>query len=371
VAKIDSFLKLGREQGCSDVHFTVGLPPLIRLDGELAPIKYRDLTPEEIGSMLEEILDDGQREVLEERGSVDLSYDSAEAGRFRVNLCRQALGTTAVCRVIPTEVIPLEQLGVPPVLARFAELTSGLVLVTGAAGTGKSTTLAAITDLINRTRNSVILTLEDPIEFVHESKSSLVIQREIGTHVDSFQEGLRSAVREDPDVILVGELRDYEAMSLALEAAETGHLVLGTLHTRGAAQTIDRILDAFPAESHGQVRNALAENLRCVISQELVRSADGRGRRAAVEILVVMPAVAQLIRDGQTFKIPGVIATGRRHGMQLMDTALLALVRAGDVDPDEAHDLATDKREFKAWSNRGEPTLVGSAEFIEPGATES
>jgi twitching motility protein PilT len=241
------------------------------------------------------------------------------------------------------------------VLSGLAELRSGLVLVTGSTGTGKSTTLAALLDEINRTRDVTILTLEDPIEFLHECKRALVVQRALGVHIRSFAEGLRSGLRQDPDVILVGDLRDHETMALALEASETGHLVLGSLHTRGAAETIDRILDSFPADVHQQVCNTLAENLKCVVSQELVRAADGRGRRAVVEILVVMPAVSQLIRDGQTFKIAGVITTGRRHGMQLMDNALLALVRAGDVDPNEAYLLAKDKREFEAFRTEEKP----------------
>ncbi len=344
--RIDAFLKLGREQGCSDIHFTVGLPPLVRMDGELAPIKYRTLTEEETESMVTEILCGSHLEEFHQNGSVDLSYASEEVGRFRVNVCRHSRGISVVCRVIPDKVIPLSELGLPPVIINFTQLNAGLILVTGATGTGKSTTLAAFIDQINRTRNATILTLEDPVEFVHASQKSLVVQREIGSSLLSFTEGLRSALRQDPDVILVGELRDAETIALALEASETGHLVLGTLHTRGAAQTIDRILDAFPSESHNQVRNTLADNLRCILSQELVRAADGRGRRAALEILVVRPAVAQLIREGKTFQLPRVMETGRRYGMQLMDRALLNLVQAGDVDPDEAYLLAKDKRDF-------------------------
>jgi twitching motility protein PilT len=357
VARIDAFLQLGREQGCSDIHFAVGLPPLVRLDGELTPIKYRSLTLEEAESILAEILDEHHRVEFERRGAVDLSYMSPEAGRFRINICRQARGISAVCRVIPQQVVALEQLGLPPVIASFARLNAGLVLVTGATGTGKSTTLAAIIDRINRTRNAVILTLEDPVEFLHASDKALVIQRELGTSLRSYSEGLRAALREDPDVILVGELRDAETIALALEAAETGHLVLGTLHTRGAAQTIDRILDAFPSESHNQVRNTLADNLRCVMSQELIRASDGRGRRAAMEILVNVPAVAQMIREGKTFQLQHAMETGKRFGMQLMDRELLKLVQAGDIDPDEAYLRAADKRPFLAFA-----TSAGGAE---------
>ncbi len=350
MARIDAFLQLGREQGCSDIHFAVGLPPLVRLDGELTPIKYRSLTAEEAESILAEILDEQHLAEFQRRGSVDLSYMSPEAGRYRINVCRQARGIGAVCRVIPGQVVPLEQLGLPPVIASFARLNAGLVLVTGATGTGKSTTLAAVIDRINRTRNAVILTLEDPVEFLHTSDKALVIQRELGASLRSYSEGLRAALREDPDVILVGELRDAETIALALEAAETGHLVLGTLHTRGAAQTIDRILDAFPSESHNQVRNTLADNLRAVMSQELVRAADGRGRRAAMEILVNVPAVAQMIREGKTFQLHHAMETGKRFGMQLMDRELLKLVQAGDIDPDEAYLLAADKRPFLSFT---------------------
>ncbi len=365
--RIDAFLQLGREQGCSDIHLTVGLPPLARMDGDLMPIKYRELSHEEIQMMVLEILDDLRREEFGRDGSVDFSYSSPDAGRFRINVCKQSRGTSVVCRVIPNKVIPLPQLGLPRVISGFTDLNAGLVLVTGATGTGKSTTLAAIIDDINARRNVTIVTLEDPIEFVHESKQALVVQREIGSHVPSFSEGLRSALRQDPDVILVGELRDHETIALALEAAETGHLVLGTLHTRGAAQTVDRILDAFPAEAHNQVCNTLADNLKLVLSQELVRSADGRGRRAAVEILVAMPAVAQLIREGKTFQIPQAIVTGRRHGMQLMDKALLALVQAGDVDADEACLLAIDKRDFMAYVTKPEAMAAAQASAVGAG----
>jgi len=360
MARIDAFLKLGREQGCSDIHFTVGMPPLVRLDGELTPLKYREMTREEITGIVTEILEPQHQARLEEMGAVDMSYASPEAGRFRINAFRQHLGLAAVCRVIPEAVPQIADLGLPPVIARFTNLNAGLVLVTGAAGTGKSTTLAAMIDEINRNRNLNIITLEDPIEFVHESKKSLVMQREVGTQVHSYSDGLRAALRQDPDVILVGELRDYESISLAIEACETGHLVLGTLHTRGAHQTIHRIVDAFPTEAQGQIRHTLAETLKCVLSQELVRAADGRGRRAVMEILLVTAAVAQMVREGKVFQIPGAISTGRRMGMQLMDQALLTMVRAGDVDPDEAFLKASDKREFVRFVTR--PELLTLAE---------
>jgi twitching motility protein PilT len=337
---------MGREQGCSDIHFTVGLPPLVRQDGELVPVRYRELGSDEIWMLLTEILEPAQQQEFERLGSIDLSYAPPGLGRFRINACRQLRGLAAFCRVIPAKVPVLAELGLPPVLSSFAALPSGLVLVTGGTGTGKTTTLAAIINEINQSRNLTVITLEDPIEFLHESAQSIVIQRELGVHLDSFHDGLRSALRQDPDVILVGELRDVETISAAIEASETGHLVFGTLHSRGAYQTIHRIVDAFPAEAQNQIRHTLAENLRAVVSQELVRVAEGRGRRAVAEILVVTPAVAQLIREGKTHQLPSMMVTGRRHGMRLMDQELLFLVQAGEVDPDDAFLKASDRREL-------------------------
>jgi twitching motility protein PilT len=368
MARIDAFLRIGREQGGSDIHFTVGQPPLVRLDGELTPIKFRSLSSEEAESLIAEIFTDYHRVQLAEKGTVDLSYTSPDAGRFRINVCRHLRGLGISCRVIPDEVPRLAELGLPQVVSRFTTFSNGLILVTGTTGTGKSTTLAAIINEINQTRSLNIITLEDPVEFLHKNAKSQVVQREIGTHLPNFKDGLRSALRQDPDVILVGELRDHETVALALEASETGHLVFGTLHTRGASQTIDRIIDALPSEGQGQVRHSLADNLKCVLTQELVRVADGRGRRAATEILVVTLAVAQLIREGKTFQIPSSITTGRRMGMQLMDQSLLSLVRAGDVDPDEAFLKATDKWGFAPFVTRPELlNLITTAPGPEPG----
>ncbi len=359
--RIDAFLEIGKQQGGSDIHITVGLPPLVRLDGELLPIKYRSLSQEETEGLIGELLGEYQQGVFAARGSVDLSYEAPGIGRFRINVCRHRKGLAAICRVVPTIAPELASLGLPRVVSRFTQLHSGLVLVTGPTGTGKSTTLAAMVNEINRTQNVNIVTLEDPVEFVHASNRALVVQREVGTHVTTFKEGLRAALRQDPDVILVGELRDAETITLALEAAETGHLVLGTLHTRGAAQTIDRIVDAHPSDNQAQVRHSLADNLKAVVSQELLRAADGRGRRAALEILVMTPAVQQLIREGKTFQIPGAITTGKRLGMQLMDQSMLALVRAGECDPDEAFLKAEDKWGFAPFVTRPEllQTMAG------------
>jgi twitching motility protein PilT len=354
MARIDAFLEVGKQQGGSDIHFTVGKPPLVRLDGELIGIKYRALTDRETEELVSEILSESQMAQFRETGGVDLAYSAENIGRFRINVCRHRRGVAAICRVIPEEVPALDSLGLPNLLKQFTRLSAGLVLVTGATGTGKSTTLAAMIREINSTRSLNIITLEDPVEFMHTSQQSLVIQRELGTHVGTFKDGLRSALRQDPDVILVGELRDTETIQLALEAAETGHLVFGTLHTRGAAQSIDRLVDAHSSDNQAQLRHSLADNLKAVICQELIRAADGRGRRAALEILVVTGAVAQLIREGKTFQIPSAIITGKRVGMQLMDQALLALVRAGDIDPNEAFLRAEDKWGFAPFVTRPE-----------------
>ena len=346
MARIDTFLQLAREQGCSDIHFTVGLPPLVRLDGELTPLRYDALGEADANAMFDEILDDAQRHELAQAGSVDVSYDVDGLGRYRMNLFRQMRGLSAICRVVPDRVPALEELGLPSVVAHLTDLTAGLVLVTGGPGTGKTTTLAAMVDRVNETRNATVITLEDPIEFTHECKSSLVVQREVGVQVPNFHSGLRSAMRQDPDVILIGELRDSETIAAAIEASETGHLVLGTLHTRGAAQTIHRIVDAFPAEAQSQIRHTLADNLKAVVSQELVRTADGRGRRVVAEVMVMTSGIAQLVREGKTQQLPSAIAIGRRSGMQLMDQALLAHVQSGDVDPNDAFLKAMDKKDF-------------------------
>jgi twitching motility protein PilT len=354
MARLDSFLQLGREQGCSDIHITVGRPPLVRLDGELTELQYRPLRAEETEALLLEVLDPASADELARNGSVDLGYAAPGIGRFRLNVYRQRLGLSAICRVVPDDVPTLSELGLPPVLSDLTGLNAGLVLVTGGPGTGKTTTLAALIGEINAGRNCNIITLEDPVEFLHESKNALVMQRQIGLHARSFYEGIRSSLRQDPDVILIGEMRDAETIMAAIEAAETGHLVFGTLHTRSAGQTITRIVDAFPTEAQAQIRHTLADNLRAVVSQELLHVADGRGRRVVCEIMIVNSAIAQLIREGKTHLIPSAIGTGRRWGMQLMDQALLNLVRAGDVDPDEAYLKATDKQEFVLFVTKPE-----------------
>jgi twitching motility protein PilT len=347
--RIDSFLKLGLAQGCSDVHLAVGVPPMLRMNGDLMPIKFRDLSDTELESYVMEILSDSQRNHFSGGRDLDFSYVSEDGGRFRVNLFRKDTGVGAVFRYIPNEVPTLEKLNVPPILRDFCDYHQGMVLVTGSTGTGKSTTLAAMIDHLNKTRQLNIISLEDPIEFVHPSKKSQVIQRELGTHLRSFAAGVRSAMREDPDVILVGELRDAETISMAMTAAETGHLVLGTLHTTSAVKTIDRIIDALPGELREQTKSFLSQSLKAVVTQVLVKTPDGRGRRAVMEILVNNRAISKLITTDQTHQIPAQLQTGRDLGMQIMDQSLLQAIEAKEVDPDDAFRYALDKRRFQRY----------------------
>jgi len=349
MSRIDSFLELGREQGCSDIHLAVNTPPLIRHNGELTPIKYRDLTPAELESLIEEILTAEQKQAFHKSSGIDFSYTSPTAGRFRVSLFRKMGGVGGTFRVIPPEIPSLYDLNLPPVIQNLLTHQQGMILVTGSTGTGKTTTLAAMINLLNTTRRLNIITLEDPIEYIHKSKRSLIIQREIGTHVKSYKVGLRAALREDPDVILVGELRDPETIMMAMTAAETGHLVLGTLHTTSAAKTIDRIIDAMPTEAKIQATGFLAQHLRGVISQKLVRTADGRSRKAIVETFVNTPAIANLILSSKVFQIPSMIQTGKEHGMQLFDQALMEAINRKEVDPDDAYLQATDKQQFQRF----------------------
>jgi twitching motility protein PilT len=349
LARIDAFLKLGVQQGCSDVHLAVGVPPMLRMHGELLPIKFRDLRGAELEGYVTEILTPAQAERFNAGHDVDFSYVSAEGGRFRVNVFRKDTGIGATFRTIPTTVPSLATMGLPPVIAKLCDYHQGMILVTGATGTGKSTTLAAMIDHLNQTRKLNIITLEDPIEVVHRSKASQVIQRELGTHIPSFAEGVRAAMREDPDVILVGEMRDAETISMAMTAAETGHLVLGTLHTTSAVKTVDRIVDALPVEQREQTKSFLAQSLLAVVTQILVKTPDGRGRRAVCEIMMMTRAIAKLIQTEQTFQIPSLVQTGRDLGMQLLDQALLAAINAREIDPDEAYLYASDKRAFQKF----------------------
>ena len=358
--RIDSFLKLGLAQGCSDIHLAVGVPPMLRMNGDLMPIKFRQLSDTELESYVMEILSDSQKDYFYSGHDLDFSYIDEDGGRFRVNLFRKDTGVGAVFRYIPNEVPTLEQLNMPDVIRGFCDYHQGMVLVTGSTGTGKSTTLAAMINHLNHTRNLNIISLEDPIEFVHPSKKSQVIQRELGTHLRTFADGVRSAMREDPDVILVGEMRDADTISMAMTAAETGHLVLGTLHTTSAVKSIDRIIDALPGELREQTKSFLSHSLKAVVTQVLIKTPDGRGRKAVLEILVNTRAIAKLIMTDQSHQIPSQLQTGKNIGMQLMDQALLESIQANEVDPDDAYRYALDKKKFQRYVTDSDivPTLA-------------
>jgi len=357
VARIDAFLKLGASQGCSDVHLAVGVPPMLRMNGDLMPIKFRNLGSAELESLVTEILGHHQRDQFEKGDDVDFSYVAEDGNRFRVNVFHKDTGVGAVFRTIPTEVPTLDSLRLPAMVKKFCDFHQGMVLVTGSTGTGKSTTLAAMIDHLNRTRRLNIVSLEDPIEFVHRSKMSQVIQRELHTHLPSFAEGVRAAMREDPDVILVGELRDAETVRWAMTAAETGHLVLGTLHTTSAVKTIDRMVDALPAEEREQTKSFLSQGLLGVVTQVLVRTPDLRSRRAVCEVMTMNKAIGKLIMTDQTHMLPSQLQTGRDAGMQLMDMALLAAIQAREVDPEDAFIYAVDKRPFTRYVQDGTAIL--------------
>jgi len=358
VARIDAFLKLGTSQGCSDVHLAVGVPPMLRMNGELMPIKFRNLAEAELESYVTEILTPAHQEQFRKGHDIDFSYVSEEGSRFRVNVFRKDSGVGAVFRTIPTDVPTLDSLNLPPVVKKFCDYHQGMVLVTGSTGTGKSTTLAAMIDHLNRTRRLNIVSLEDPIEFVHRSKLSQVIQRELHTHLPSFAEGVRAAMREDPDVILVGELRDLETMESAITAAETGHLVFGTLHTTGCQGTINRIIDAFPVSQQEQIRVQLSTNLIAVLSQMLCPIRSGKGRVAAYEFMVVTPAIANLVRENKTYRIESSIQIGKKLGMQLLDDHLWELYEAEKIDLQEM----LDKSRYPA-------ALLDKAEKLHKGST--
>ena len=331
---------------------------MFRMHGDLLPIKFRDLGDTELETYLFEILSKNQIQRFKQGQDLDFSYMSEGIGRFRVNLFRKLSGIGAVLRHIPTEIPTFDSLNLPKVIKSFAEFRQGMVLVTGATGTGKSTTLASLIHHINTTRQENIITLEDPIEFIHPSRKSQVIQREVGTHLNSFSDGLRAALREDPDIILVGEMRDSETISMAMLAAETGHLVFGTLHTTSATKTIDRIMDALPADQREQGKIFLSQHLHAVVTQDLVRSSDGKSRKAIVEVMVMNNAISNLIVSDKTFQIPNQIQTGSNVGMQLKDQALLDAVQAKEVDPDHAYLYANDKKLFQKYVT--DPSLITS-----------
>jgi twitching motility protein PilT len=329
---VAELLMLTKDRGGSDLHLSAGAQPLMRLHGQLTPIEDRPLSRDEVHRMVYEILNDDQRRLFEEQRDLDFAIEIGEHARFRVNVFNQRNGEGAVFRVIPTQIRSFQELGLPEVMQTLALRENGLVLVTGPTGSGKSTTLAAMIDLVNSTQKKHIITLEDPIEFVHRSKGCLVNQREVHSHTKSFSAALRAALREDPDVIRVGEMRDLETISLALTAAETGHLVFGTLHTKSAPKTIDRVIDAFPPAQQQQVRVQLAEALQGVVSQLLLPTKDKKGRVAAFEIMVATVAIRNLIREGKTHQMPSSIQTGTQLGMQSLEQALRNLVMQGRID---------------------------------------
>jgi twitching motility protein PilT len=349
MARIDGLFKLMKEQGASDLHLSSGCPPIFRLHGEMQPQNFKALGHEEIRALIFEVLTEKQKADFDAKRDLDFAYAIPGLARFRGNLLMSHRGMAAVFRIIPSKILSADDLQLPEGVRRLTQLKKGLVLVTGPTGSGKSTTLAAMIDLINATRREHILTLEDPLEFIHENKMSLLNQRQIGEHSESFSAALRAALREDPDVILVGEMRDLETISLAMSAAETGHLVFGTLHTNSAAKTVDRIIDVFPKDSQEQVRAMLSESLKGVVCQQLLRTADGKGRVAALEIMVGTPAIGNLIREGKTFQIPSIIQTAKKEGMQLMDQHLLDLLKMRRIGAEEAYRCAQDKKQFEQY----------------------
>jgi twitching motility protein PilT len=346
-AAMDDLFRLLVDAGASDLHLRSGEPPLLRHHGELARQDRPTLSAERLETMLISIMTPREIAEFREIGDTDWAYEIPELARFRCNAGRDRHGPIAVFRVIPTTVRTADEMGLSREVQNLCYLTKGLVVVTGPTGSGKSTTLAALVDLMNRTRNDHIITIEDPIEFVHQSKKCLVTQRQVGVHTRSFKQALRAALREDPDIILVGEMRDLETVSIAIETAETGHLVFGTLHTTTAASTIDRIIDQFPPDRQSQVRVMLSESLRGVIAQTLCKKIGG-GRVAAREILLSIPAVSNLIREGKTFQIPSVMQTNRRAGMVTLNDALIELVDSKQVEPKEAYMKAVEKAGFAA-----------------------
>ncbi len=361
MAYLDQFFALMLAQGASDLHIAEGQPPKMRTHGDIAAIRAEAVTNEEAAFMLSEICGEERWALFEERGDLDFAYEMGEKARFRCNYLKQASGYGAVFRLIPAKIATLEELGIPAVVKNFGKLRGGLVLVTGPTGSGKSTTLAALIDYVNENFSRHIVTIEEPIEFVHANKRSVITQREVPTHAASFPSALKAALREDADIVLVGEMRDLETISLALTAAETGLLVFGTLHTNNARKTVDRMVDVFPADKQAQARTMLANSLRGVLAQLLLKKADGSGRVAVNEILVGNAAVSAILREGATQKLQDVIVSGKAQGMQFMDDAIWKLLQQGDVAPHEAFMQAIDKNRFKKFLPKGEEGFGNAA----------
>src|SRR5712675_2630839 len=349
MAQIDAFFKLMSEQKASDLHLSTNNPPMLRINGDLIRVDYPALKDEELKTMVYEIAPEAKIKVFEENLDIDFGYEVPGVARYRANFFQQKYGISAVFRLIPSKVLTVDDLGLPAVLKRFPLLKKGLVLVTGPTGSGKSTTLAAMIDYSNLHRQDHIITVEDPIEFVHKSQQSLINHREVGVHTKSFASALRGALREDPDIILVGEMRDLETIELAMVAASTGHLVFGTLHTPSAAKTVDRMIDVFPGDQQNKVRATLSESLKGVVAQNLFRRIDKKGRVAALEILVFTTAISNLVREGKTHQIPGMIQVGKRIGNQPLDDAIMEHLRMKRIAPDEAYDKCIDKKKFRSF----------------------
>lgn len=347
MAKIDAFFKLMNDQGASDLHLAAGQQPALRIRGEIERVKYKPLTNDELRSMVYEITSEDKIKIFEETGDIDFGYEIPGLARYRANMFMQRNGVGAVFRQIPTNIMTVEQLGLPSVVARLAGLPRGLVIITGPTGSGKSTTLAAIIDEANRLRKDHIITIEDPIEFVHESKGCIINQREVGQHTSTFSAALRGALREDPDVILVGEMRDLETISLAIEAASTGHLVFATLHTSSAMKTVDRIVEVFPAHQQPQIRSTLSDGIRAVLAQVLFKRIDRKGRCPALEVLIATPAVRNLIREAKTHQLASSMQTGKKYGMQILDDAIMELYNKGWINGEDAYAKSNEKSRFR------------------------
>jgi len=342
MAQIDAFFKLMNDEGASDLHMVANMQPVLRIRGDMERVKFKVLSNEELKAMLYEICPEDKIKIFEETGDMDFGYEIPGLARYRCNFFQQKYGIGAVFREIPSEILTCEQLGLPKVVSKLATLPKGMVLVTGPTGSGKSTTLAGIVDECNKIRKHHILTIEDPIEFVHKSQQCVVNHREVGTHTKSFHAALRGALREDPD----SEMRDLETISLAMEASMTGHLVFGTLHTLNAMKTVDRVVEIFPANQQPQVRSTLADALKAVVSQTLLKRIDIKGRVAALEILICTPAVRNLIREGKTYQIPSVMQTGKKYGMQSLDDHLFELLQQRKISAEDAYINCMEKQKF-------------------------
>jgi twitching motility protein PilT len=344
--EIKELLITAKDKDASDLHLNIGIPPIIRINGKLIKLDFPELTPEITHEMIYSILNEKQKSDFEKFGELDLSYELANISRFRVNVFKHRRGKAAAFRLIPEKISTLSELNLPSILSDFADKEKGLVLITGPTGSGKSTTLASLIDIINKNRYDNIITIEDPIEFIHYHKNCLITQREVGSHTESFASALRSALREDPDVILVGEMRDLETISMALTAAETGHLVFSTVHTISAGETVERIIDVFPPHQQNQVRMQIAGSLLGIVAQILIPTLDEKGRVPALEIMIANPAIRNLIREGKAYQIPSTIQISKKEGMQSLDQSLKDLVMEGKISQEDALKKAIDKKVF-------------------------